>query len=119
MGAASAWPNRGDSALERARKVARSYRNLAMAADPRACAHLDEHATKVGQDWVIDRTEPIDLDEVVSVPVLARTLDLTHRTLYRWGTEGRITPRAMADGAQGYLMRDVVDLQATMRRRAG
>jgi hypothetical protein len=115
---ADRWPFPEDTTLERARKVARSYRALAMAADPAACAVLDERSEERGQGWVVPRADALDLDDLVGVRDLSHLLDVPEKTLYRWGREGKLEKRCAQDGSLAFLMRDVVDLCAAKRRRA-
>jgi hypothetical protein len=114
----TSWPFPEDTTLERARKIARSYRALAMAADPTACALLDERATERGQGWVVPSVAAWDLDDVVSVPDLAHLVDVPTGTIRSWMSRGELEKRCMADGSPGCLLRDVVDLAALKRRRS-
>lgn len=109
------WPFPHDTTLERARKVARSYRTLAFNADPAGCAALDDLAVERGQGWVVPRPTGLDLDDLVGVRDLSHLLDVPEKTLYRWGSEGLLQRRVADDGSLVFLMRDVVELCAKKR----
>jgi hypothetical protein len=113
----TSWPFPEDTTLERARKIARSYRALAMAADPTACALLDERATERGQGWVVPRADGLDLDDLLRVPDLAHLVDVPEGTIRSWMSRGELERRTLADGTPVCLLRDVVDLAARKRQR--
>lgn len=113
----ASWPFPEDTTLERARKIARSYRALAMAVDPTGCAQLDERATERGQGWVVPAVASWDLDDVISVLDLAHLVDVPVGTIRSWMSRGELERRCMADGSLGCLLRDVVDLAARKRTK--
>ncbi len=109
------WPFPQDTTLERARKVARSYRTLALAADPVACAVLDQRAIERGQGWVVPRADTLDLDDLVTIPDLSHMLDVPEGTIRSWLSRGELERRVLADGTPAVLMREIVDLCAAKR----
>lgn len=48
------WPNPDANALDRARAIARTYRDALTAANPQRAAILDHAARRVGEGWVCD-----------------------------------------------------------------
>lgn len=111
------WPFPEDTTLERARKIARSYRTLALDSDPTACALLDERAVERGQGWVVPRTDGIELDELISIPALSEVLDVPEGTIRSWMSRGELERRVLIDGTTACLMRDVVDLAAEKAKK--
>ena len=60
------WPWPADSPLDRARRVARSYRELLLAQLPDACRALDEEMIRRGQGWVLPQVDPYDPSELLT-----------------------------------------------------
>lgn len=51
-----------------------------------------------------DAPEPVDREELVSAPRLARSAGVTLRILHHWVTTGRLTPTVPARGSGSRLM---------------
>ncbi|WP_433568034.1 hypothetical protein ACQP1O_43085 (plasmid) [Nocardia sp. CA-151230] len=123
------WPFPEDTTLERARRIARSYRDALMAIDPAHCEFLDGRAVAVGQAWVCPTQIPSDaiveaLDSVLGAKDISLLLGIPANTIYGWASKGLLS-RATED-AEGkrlpvssspkYRVRDVV--MVGNRRRA-
>lgn len=83
------WPNPADSALDRARSIAREYRDALHAADPGRCAILDRAAEEFGELWLVARPQFTD-SELVTLTDLAETLGVARGTVWAWWSRGHI-----------------------------
>lgn len=111
------WPWPADSTAERARRVARSYREALLTRLPDECAALDAQMTQFGQRWVMPtRTEP-DLDERVTVRVAAEYVGLTVHGVYAWVYLGKVESSRGRDGLTRVRLGDVLDVAAQGRIR--
>jgi len=109
------WPFPADTPLERARKIAQSYRSALLNTDPAICAKLDERAMEIGQKWIKPVDVEGDLDTLMTAMQVADMFGLDARTVRQWGTRGHIE-RLQSDGKPVYLLRDVIDYMAATRR---
>lgn len=111
------WPFPADTALERSRKIAHSYRAELLALDPDRCRELDERATELGQQWVKPlETDVADLDELLTADQIGDLLTVDPRTVRMWGYRGHIE-RLNPDGRPMYRFRDVLDYLAATRQK--
>jgi len=109
------WPWPADTQLERARRIAASYRTALLSVAPDLCAQLDAKAVELGQGWVKPlETDIADLDEMLSAEQIAGILFVEPRTVRMWGYRGHIE-RLDDDGKPRYRLRDVLDYQARTR----
>jgi hypothetical protein len=109
------WPWPADSPLDRARRVARSYRELLLAQLPDACRALDEEMIRRGQGWVLPQVDQYDPSELLTADEAALFCNVEKKTLYEWRRRGlKIT--ATPDGTR-YKVADLVEYQALRRTR--
>jgi hypothetical protein len=124
------WPFPADTTLERARRIARSYRDALMNFAPEHCRSLDERAVQVGQAWVCPTqlsaaAAEEALDSVMGPKDIAVLLGVPAATIYGWASKGLLV-RATED-ADGkalspssppmYRVKDVVDVGNRRRVR--
>lgn len=106
------WPWPADTVLDRARRVAGSYREALLRADPLACAQLDDWAKAHGQGWAVPSPWPYGDEELITRREVADLLHVDLRTVYVWHRRGlRYT-----DTADGVRVK-VADLQDWLRQR--
>lgn len=123
LGAVQQWPWPGDSREDRAKRVALSYRRLALAiaagdvADPTAAlADLDARWDERGAGWVAPTRAPLDLDAWLTAGEVARLLCIDPQRLRDWARRGHIrTMQAQLAGPRRYCVGDVVSYQRTRR----
>lgn len=93
------WPWPADTPLDRARRVAQSYREALLARVPDLCGQLDRRMVQLGQGWVapqLDRYHELDLLTVLEA---AEYCQVQVKTIYEWRRRGlRITDTP--DGAR-------------------
>ncbi|MBF6459817.1 hypothetical protein IU433_12295 [Nocardia puris] len=111
------WPFPADTPLERARRIAASYRTALASVAPELCTQLDAKAVALGQTWVRPiETEVVDLDQMLTAEQVGELLCVAPRTVRMWGYRGHIE-RLGEDGKPLYRFRDVVDYLAARRQR--
>lgn len=118
------WPWPGETRDQRAKRVARSYRDLVQdiaqgrCTDPAGELHrLDMHWQQFGIRWLIPDRKPIDINGWMTAPDLAQYLDRTRKDIYNWARLGHIEQRASADGSPEYSVSSVVSYQQVLTRR--
>jgi excisionase family DNA binding protein len=111
------WPWPGDSALDRAKRIAQSYRAELLAADPAACELLDQRAEQVGEGWVRPTLVHVDIDDWVRVDHAAELVGRGRDAIHKWIQRGKL--RAIKDehGRSTVRVGDVLALSAEVRRR--
>lgn len=110
------WPYPEDTQLERARRIAQSYRWALMSADPEYCRKLDARAVELGQPWVRPlESDAVDLDEVLTPEQLGRLLSVMPGTVRKWGERGYIENLGQ-HRAPLFRWRDVIDYCAQARQ---
>lgn len=115
---ASTWPWPGDSALDRARRVARSYRETLLAEFPDACAALDRRLVdQLGQAWLVPTLATVDLDEWVTIGVAAEHVGLSEQGVYAWVYAGKIEARKGRDGRVRVQLGKALEVKALQRQR--
>lgn len=82
------WPWPADTPLDRARRVAQSYRAVAADVDPDAVAAVDAWAVDHGQGWVVGSTWDYDEDELLTLDEVAERTHVERRTVYAWHRRG-------------------------------
>ncbi len=82
------WPWPKDSALARARRVARSYRDALEGVDPSACEYLDTEMSRMGQRWVLPTASLYDEDDYLSADLVADFAAVRPKTVYQWRRQG-------------------------------
>lgn len=83
------WPNPQDTALDRARRVARQYRQALAEADPARCAAIDTAANLLGESWVAPTVVTTD-EAWVTAHELAEMVGVKVGTVYVWVQRGVI-----------------------------
>lgn len=114
------WPWPADTQLDRARRIAQSYRDELAKIAPERCAQLDDRARQFGQGWVAPDLVTVDVDELLPAAEVAKLVGVQRQTIYQWAYRGYIpTHRAPHTRGSLYRVGDVFDhIAATRRRRA-
>ncbi len=81
------WPWPGDSVVDRARRVASSYRHALLAHAPRVCEQLDEQTRRLGQGWVLPAPS-YDDDELLTTELAAEYLHVRPKTIDEYRRRG-------------------------------
>lgn len=112
------WPWPADTQLERARRVARAYRDVVAKLAPNVVAQLDAAMAERGQGWVDARPLAHDLDDLLTVEEAAEFSQVRPRTITTWRLE-RTPPLPARHTPDGIRIRfgDLVAWQAGRRRR--
>jgi hypothetical protein len=104
------WPRPADTAVDRARAIAREYRQVLWQVDPVRCAVLDRAADAFGEDWVTQTAQYNDSD-LLTLADLAAQLGEKYSTVHQWWRRGKI-PR---EPSGLFRFNDVVDALAVWR----
>ena len=83
------WPRPADTAVDRARAIAREYRAALQHVDPARCAVLDRAAEAFGELWLTGAVQYTD-SELVTLAELAAQLGEQYKTVWAWWRRGRI-----------------------------
>lgn len=83
------WPNPRDTALDRARAIAREYRDALRTADPHRCTVLDQAADEFGETWLTARPQ-YATGELLTLTDLADALGEKRSTVWAWWNRGHI-----------------------------
>ncbi|SNY84195.1 hypothetical protein SAMN04244553_3607 [Nocardia amikacinitolerans] len=107
--------------LERAREIARAYRNALRAVDPERCSKLDEMARQCGQRWIAPTELPPEaveaaLEAILSPRDIAEFWGIPAATLYAWSSKGRLTNRGEPRRPK-FLVSEVLAVEAEGRKR--
>jgi hypothetical protein len=116
------WPWRGDSAVERARRVAQSYRAALAELDRERCTAIDTQMIRLGQEWVKPLLARIDLDDFVTLARAGELVGLTKDAVYKWTVNRGARPpmlhtRRDDNGQITVCIRDVLRVHAEHRKR--
>lgn len=101
----SAWPDPQANALDRARAIARTYRDALTRAAPNAAGHIDQAAQSVGEGWVTGATSG---DKSCTVREAALLLAVTDRRVRQLIREGAIRSSGKARDGHVLLLADVL-----------
>lgn len=113
----AAWPFAGDTLLDQARRVARSYRDALEQHAPDSCHSIDHKLAEWGVTWIAPQLVTIDPSEWVTVDVAADHTGLTAAAIYKWcGRDNRIEGRKGNDGRLRVQIGDVLSANAELRR---
>ncbi len=82
------WRWTRDTPVDRARRVARSYRALAYELDPERCARLDAEMLKRQQRWVVPQVAVYQPDDLLTADLVADWASVTVRAVYQWRKQG-------------------------------
>jgi hypothetical protein len=110
------WPWPGDAPLDRARRVAQSYRLALQRSAPAEAAALDREFSARGEAWVAPVLASVNLDEWVTIPTAAEYVGLTPAAVYKWVYRGRLEGRMGGDRRLRVLLRAALDANAEIRR---
>ena len=109
------WPRPADSPLDRARSIARSYRDALLKVDPSRCYQLDAEAERRGQGWVAPQQAQWELDDLLTADELVDCCCIQPRTIDTWISRGLKTIETV-DGRR-FRYGDILDYQAQQRLR--
>lgn len=114
------WPWPGDTPLDRARRVALSYREALLRHFPDDALDLDGKFAGWGEVWVSPLLSDIDLEEYVTVDVAAQHVGLTAKAVYAWIYKDVLEAKKGRDGRLRVKLGDVLEVSRELRRkRAG
>jgi hypothetical protein len=109
------WPWPADTPTERARRIARSYRNALHDKDSARCEQLDIQAAELGQGWVVPRILTVEPDDLLTRWEAAEYCDVKVKTISEWRRRGLVvTPTPDGDR---YRVADLIAYQAQIRQR--
>jgi len=83
------WPRPADTAVDRARAIAREYRAALQHVDPERCDRLDRAAVAFGELWLTGTIQHTDR-ELVTLAELAALLGEPYKTVWAWWRRGKI-----------------------------
>lgn len=112
------WPHPGDTALDRARHIARTYRNELARLDPHRASVLDDAFVRYGEPWITPQPGELDLNTTLPAPALSDYLggDPTPATIRQWASRGHIPRHTDTNGRTVYRVGDILNHIATQRR---
>lgn len=111
------WPWPGDTALDRARRIARGYRDALASADPATCQRLDTAAAAVGETWLHDQPRlALDPDDWYPAAAVAADLGVRAGRVRNWGYMQWVPTITDRAGHRLYRISDCQDLMAQSRR---
>lgn len=115
MSAKDPWPWPADTPTERARRVARSYRDALQRHAPEECEQLDERTRKLGQGWIIPAILTVDPDDLLTRFQAGDYCGVRAKTISEWRQRGlKVTPTPDGDR---YRVGDLIEYQAELRRK--
>lgn len=106
------WPDPTATALDRARAIARGYRDTLARLDPATAATLDQAAARVGEGWVSGLTTG---EQSCTIGQAALLLDVTERRVRQLIADGVIRSSGKARDGHVLLMADVQAYQRSRR----
>ena len=84
----SPWPWPGDTPLDRARRVARTYRDNLNNLDPALCAQLDQRCRDLGQGWIEPQALAHGPDDLLTAEEVADMCNVQPSTVRQWKHRG-------------------------------
>lgn len=109
------WPWPADTLTDRARRVARSYRDALQQHAPEACEQLDERTRKLGQAWIIPAILTVQPDDLLTRFQAADYCGVKAKTISEWRQRGLVvTPTPDGDR---YKVEHLINYQAELRRK--
>lgn len=114
------WPWHADTREDRAKRIALSYRRLALAlaageADASALADLDAQWADLGAGWVRPIEQELDLDGWLSAGELAALLCIDPQRFRDWARRGHIRSAVFDGPHRLYCVGDVVAYERNRR----
>lgn len=112
------WPHRGDTALDRARIVARTCLQALGRVDPRSAAQLVTVFDAVGETWLAPPVAPVlDPGAWVHAERIAEVLHIEIQRIRKWGQRGQVLREFdPADGRPLFRLQDCQARLAVSRR---
>lgn len=110
------WPDPADSAVDRARAIAYSYRNLGLEIAPERVEVLDRVARELGEHWIAPLMDTAAEGELVSTARAAELMGVTEATVRSWGSKIEV-PVVHYKG--GWDLDQLRAYKAGQRRRRG
>lgn len=118
----------GDTALQRARSIARAYRQHLRTTNPAVCAALDDAVTAAGEAWwLVEHEITIEPDELLSTAEAAKLANVGQGTIRQWRKRGYIDrhgqhrhlePKGRDHrGWPLFLAADILEITAATRRK--
>lgn len=113
----SRWPYPGDTPLDRARRVATTYRAALAQLNPQRAAEIDAEMTRLGEPWIAPQPDTLNLDDEYSPRDLSEHLGgvPTEATIRQWRTRGWLPDRRDDNKRPVNTPREVLDRQAEQR----
>jgi hypothetical protein len=106
---------KADTPLDKARTVARSYREALRMQVPHLCARIDAHMVEHGQTWVVPQVAQYEFDDLLNARQAADYCGIEPNTLQVWKARGLEVVETV-DGRR-YRVRDLLEYQATRRQK--
>jgi len=114
------WP--GDTAADAAKRIALSYRGLALSAHAgdvddigQAVTDLDNFWAQLGASWVQPSQAPVREDDWLTAIEIAELLGIKNRAVYDMGRRGHVEVDVIC-GERRYRVGDAIDYLARSRR---
>lgn len=118
----------GDTDLQRARGIARAYRQHLKTANPDVCVALDDAVTAAGEGWwLVEHEITVEPDDLVSTAGAAELANVGQGTIRQWrkrgymdrhGAHRRLEPKTRDHrGWPLFLASDILEIAAVTRRR--
>lgn len=127
MSAPTLWPQRGDTGLTAARKVAVVYRTHLHTANPTGCDRIDDAMRRLGHLWIVPQLVTYDMETLVEFPEAAIVAGRGEDAIRKWHTRGYadragerryLTVRGLSEtGAKMFQVGEILEIVATLRAR--
>jgi hypothetical protein len=111
------WPHVGDAPLQRARRVALTYRMVLEHVAPQRCAAVDEQMRQWGQLWAVPRLQTKPDDEHVNAREAAELASVGVDTISKWRRRGIITGRQLGPRTWRYSVEEITRAASMPRTR--
>jgi len=109
------WPWPADTPTERARRVARAYRDAYALVAPERCRELDQRVQGLGQVWIVPAVAQYTDNDLLTVDEIADFCGVQPGTIDQWRARG--LPSVDTPDGRRFLIRDAIEYQARARRR--
>ena len=109
------WPWPADTPTDRARRVARSYRDALYGLDPQLCGRMDAQCAHLGQGWIVPSVLTVQPDDLLTRWQAADYCSVRVNTITKWKARG-LAVTETPDGDR-YRVGDLIEYQAELRRK--